>query len=104
MTEASTWTSAYQSIFLGGAANVYQAFGRWLEYLRKNGLFDANVAAWERRSQAEEAYDFLVVDEVQDITTVELRLALSTLKDKRSSCSAATPTRSSTRTCSPGLG
>lgn len=73
-----------QSIFLGEERRtIYQVFGRWLEYLRKNGLFDANVAAWERRSQAEEAYDFLVVDEVQDITTVELRLALSTLKDKR---------------------
>jgi hypothetical protein len=73
-----------QSIFLGEERRaVYAVFERWLSYLRDSGLYDANVAAWERRARAEEVYDFLVVDEVQDITTVELRLALATLKDKR---------------------
>lgn len=57
-------------------------FERWLAHLEESGLFDANVAAWERRGAAEEVYDFLVIDEVQDITTVELRLALATLRDK----------------------
>jgi hypothetical protein len=46
------------------------------------GLFDANVAAWERRTLAAERYDFLVIDEVQEVTPVELRLALATLKEK----------------------
>ena len=40
------------------------------------------MAAWERRGLATERYDFLVIDEVQDVTPVELRLALATLKDK----------------------
>jgi hypothetical protein len=73
-----------QSIFLGDErAVVYQLFRRWLEHLADRGLFDANIAAWERRARAAEIYDFLVVDEVQDITIVELRLALATLRDKR---------------------
>ena len=73
-----------QSIFLGAERRVvYAVFERWLAHLEESGLFDANVAAWERRGAAEESYDFLVIDEVQDITTVELRLALATLRDKR---------------------
>jgi hypothetical protein len=73
-----------QSIFLGEERRtVYRVFERWLAHLREHGLFDANVAAWERRSLAAERYDFLVIDEVQDVTPVELRLALATLKDKQ---------------------
>ncbi len=73
-----------QSIFLGEERrSVYRVFERWLSHLREHGLFDANVAAWERRDLAAERYDFLVIDEVQDITPVELRLALATLRDKQ---------------------
>lgn len=72
-----------QSIFLGEERRtVYRVFERWLAHLGQHGLFDANVAAWERRDLAAERYDFLVVDEVQDVTPVE-RLALATLKDKQ---------------------
>ena len=73
-----------QSIFLGEERRaVYRIFERWLAHLREHGLFDANVAAWERRGLAAERYDFLVIDEVQDVTPVELRLALATLRDKQ---------------------
>ena len=73
-----------QSIFLGEERRaVYRVFERWLAHLRQHGLFDANVAAWERRGRATERYDFLVIDEVQDVTPVELRLALATLRDKQ---------------------
>ncbi len=74
-----------QSIFLGDERRiVYQVFERWLAHLRESGLFDANMAAWERCGRAQPMYDFLVIDEVQDVTNVELRLALATLRDKRS--------------------
>jgi Viral (Superfamily 1) RNA helicase/Ankyrin repeat len=73
-----------QSIFLGEERrSVYRVFERWLAHLREHDLFDANVAAWERRGLATEQYDFLVIDEVQDVTPVELRLALATLRDKQ---------------------
>ena len=73
-----------QSIFLGDERRtVYRVFEKWLAHLREHSLFDANVAAWERRGLAAERYDFLVIDEVQDVTPVELRLALATLKDKQ---------------------
>lgn len=73
-----------QSIFIGDdRATVYRIFERWREHMRENALFDANVVAWERTALAKPSYDFLVIDEIQDITNVELRLALATLKDKR---------------------
>jgi Ankyrin repeats (many copies)/UvrD-like helicase C-terminal domain len=73
-----------QSIFLGDERRVvFQIFGKWLDHLRQNGLFDSNVVAWERLARAQPRYDFLFIDEVQDVTNVELRLALATLKDKR---------------------
>ena len=73
-----------QSIFLGDERPiVYQVFRRWLEQMRECGLYDANMAAWERQARAESRYDFLFVDEVQDVTTVELQLALATLRDPR---------------------
>ena len=73
-----------QSIFLGDERSVvYAVFERWLAHMKESGLFDANVAAWVRRGAADEVYDFLVIDEVQDVTPVELRLALAALRDKR---------------------
>lgn len=73
-----------QSIFLGEERSaVYRIFERWLEHMQASGLHDANIAAWERTAKASPAYDFLVIDEVQDITTVELKLALACLKEKR---------------------
>jgi len=74
-----------QSIFLGDERRtVYQVFERWRAHLAEHGLFDANVAAWERRERAQPVYDFLVIDEIQDVTLVELRLALATLRDRHS--------------------
>jgi hypothetical protein len=51
--------------------------------MRETGLYDANMVAWERLTLAEPRYEFLFIDEVQDVTTVELQLALATLRDKR---------------------
>jgi len=74
-----------QSIFVGNERRqVYQLFERWLDHMRAHDLFDESIAAWERLGRAAETYDFLVIDEIQDITMVELRLALATLRDKQS--------------------
>lgn len=86
MTEDEyTGLGVRQTIFLGEERHaVYEAFRRWRVHLDEMDLFDANMAAWERIALAQEVYDFLVIDEVQDITMVELRLALATLRDKGS--------------------
>jgi hypothetical protein len=73
-----------QSIFLGEQRSVvHRIFKAWLAHMAESGLFDSNLVAWERCSKASPEYDFLVIDEVQDITNAELRLAIATLKDHR---------------------
>ncbi len=73
-----------QSIFLGEERRVvHRIFKSWLAQMAESGLFDSNLVAWERCPKATPEYDFLVIDEVQDITNAELRLAIATLKDRR---------------------
>jgi hypothetical protein len=59
---------------------VYELFGKYRAWLAERGLFDANLVAHEWLALAAPAYDFLVVDEVQDLTNAQLALALRSLK------------------------
>ncbi len=73
-----------QSIFLGEERRiVHRIFERWRGHMTERSLFDSNLVAWERCAQAVPEWDFLVIDEVQDITNAELRLAIATLRDRR---------------------
>ncbi len=56
---------------------LFQCYRQWLA---EAGLFDANLVAHEWRPLAAPAYDFVVVDEVQDFTPAQLALVLATLK------------------------
>jgi len=59
---------------------VHELFGKYREWLQSAGLFDTNLIAREWQALAEPQYDFVVIDEVQDLTNVQLALALRTLK------------------------
>lgn len=63
---------------------AHALFQRYVAWLRESAQFDANLIALEWRSQIAEpagpVYDFVVVDEVQDVTPVQLALVLSLLK------------------------
>ncbi|GAB2861541.1 ankyrin repeat domain-containing protein [Pseudoduganella ginsengisoli] len=59
---------------------LYDLFERYRAWLKEAGLFDLNLAAHERLSLAGGRYDFVVIDEVQDLTMVQLALVLKTLK------------------------
>ncbi|MEO5934596.1 MAG: AAA family ATPase [Duganella sp.] len=72
---------ARQSIFAAGErAALYDLFERYRAWLREAGLFDLNLVAHDWQRQAAPRYDFVVVDEVQDLTVVQLALILQTLK------------------------
>jgi len=58
---------------------VYQLFRKYLEFLRDDGFHDGNLLSFEYRSRIEPRYDFIVVDEVQDVTTVQLDVVLRSL-------------------------
>ena len=70
-----------RSIFLGEERVwVYDLFERYLAWLKASGFYDSNVVAQRYLSEARPRYDFAVVDEVQDLTNVQLALILRLLR------------------------
>jgi Ankyrin repeats (many copies)/AAA domain len=70
-----------QSIFPEGQRErLYDLFERYRAWLTSAGLYDLNVLAHDWLALAAPRYDFVVVDEVQDLTTAQLAVVLATLK------------------------
>ncbi|MBP6504405.1 MAG: AAA family ATPase [Rhodoferax sp.] len=59
---------------------AHALFGRYRQWLDEAGLFDLNLIAHDWRALAQATYDFIVIDEVQDLTAVQLALVLACLK------------------------
>ena len=55
-------------------------FGRYRQWLAETSQFDLNLVANDWRPRAQPTYDFVVIDEVQDLTAVQLALVLVCLK------------------------
>ena len=58
---------------------LYELFLKYLEWLKEGRFFDANISSFERLDKVRPTYEFIVVDEVQDITNVQLYLILKSL-------------------------
>ena len=70
-----------QSLLAGAQREAaHGLFARYRQWLAESGLFDLNLVAHEWRALAKPAYDFVVIDEVQDLTNVQLALVLACLK------------------------
>jgi hypothetical protein len=70
-----------QSIYLDSERElVYSLFEKYLSFLRDNGYYDPNILAHGYLKHVQRTYDFVVVDEVQDITNIQLQLILGSLK------------------------
>lgn len=71
-----------RSIFLDGERGaVYALFEKYRAWLAEGGFYDPNVEAFRALPSAGPRYDAVVVDEVQDLTNVQVRLALASLKE-----------------------
>ena len=71
-----------QSIFPENQRDqLYDLFEKYRAWLHETKLYDLNLVAQEWQALAAPRYDFVVIDEVQDITTVQLALVLKTLKN-----------------------
>ena len=69
-----------QSIFAQESRDaLYDLFEKYRAWLTETGLYDLNLVAQEWLALATPRYDFVVVDEVQDLTTIQLSLVLKTL-------------------------
>ncbi len=71
-----------QSIFSNEEREqVYGVFTRYLNYMEEDGYYDANILSHQYLARVEPRYDFVVVDEVQDLTNIQLQLILKSLRD-----------------------
>ena len=61
-------------------AAAHALFGRYRQWLAETAQFDLNLVAHDWRPLAQACYDFIVIDEVQDLTGVQLALLLACLK------------------------
>ena len=70
-----------QSIFSEDQRDkLYELFEKYRAWLLDAKLYDLNLVAQQWQSLAAPHYDFVVVDEVQDLTIVQLSLILKTLR------------------------
>ena len=71
-----------QSIFSGQEREcAYELFLKHLNFMRENGFYNLNMVAFEYIPQCQTLYDFAVIDEIQDLTNVQLALILKSLKN-----------------------
>ena len=70
-----------QSIFaVEQRERIYDLFEKYRSWLAESALYDLNLVAYDWRSLATPRYDFVVIDEVQDLTNAQLSLVLAMLK------------------------
>ncbi len=62
---------------------VYDLFEKYLRFLDEQEWFDPNIISHAWLQRVEPRYDFVVVDEVQDLTNIQLLLILRALRDTR---------------------
>ncbi len=61
-------------------SKVYDLFEKYCQYLEQNHLFDPNILSHAYLSEIAPCYDFIVIDEVQDLTSIQLYLILKCLR------------------------
>jgi len=59
---------------------VYDIFERYRAHLSEAGFYDLNLVAHESLKLCTPRYDWIVVDEVQDLTNIQLHLVLKSLR------------------------
>jgi UvrD/REP helicase N-terminal domain len=70
-----------QSIFAPERRDsLYDLFEKYRAWLSESRLFDLNLVAQDWIARTQPRYDFVVIDEVQDLTPVQLALVLRTLR------------------------
>ncbi|MBL7814718.1 MAG: hypothetical protein JNL70_06905 [Saprospiraceae bacterium] len=72
-----------QSIFLKEErSGIYELFVKYLTFLKEQHYYDMNIAAFNNLSKVKADFDYVVIDEVQDLTNVQLYLIFKSLKEK----------------------
>jgi hypothetical protein len=72
-----------QSVFLNEEREqAYNLFEKYQFFLKENNYYNLNSISFHWTSFCKPVYDFIVIDEVQDITNVKLQIILKSLKNQ----------------------
>jgi hypothetical protein len=70
-----------QSIFIENERElVYNLFEKYLVFLSENRLYDSNILSHKWVTLCSPVFDYIIIDEVQDFTNIQLHLLLKSLK------------------------
>jgi UvrD/REP helicase N-terminal domain len=61
---------------------VYPAFEKYIAWMKECGYYDSNILSHRYLDKVQPVYDYVVVDEVQDITNTQLQFVLRSLIHK----------------------
>jgi hypothetical protein len=71
-----------QSIFLEDEKEaVYTLFERYQQFMKDNDLHDENMLSFDYLALIKPRYDYVLIDEVQDLTNIQITLILSLLRE-----------------------
>jgi hypothetical protein len=72
-----------QSIFPADKREqVYSLFTKYLQWMKENNYYDTNIVSFDYLELVQPRYDYIMVDEVQDITGIQLKCILKSLNNK----------------------
>jgi hypothetical protein len=73
-----------QSIFsLQERERLYPLFLKYVDWLKEENMYDSNILCFKYLDKVQPCYDYIMVDEVQDITAIQLKCILASLKQKQ---------------------
>ncbi len=71
-----------QSIFTADMREqVYALFTKYLQWIKENNYYDSNMLSFEYLQLVKPRYDYIMVDEVQDITGIQLKCIMQSLNN-----------------------
>ncbi|CAA6808928.1 MAG: Unknown protein [uncultured Sulfurovum sp.] len=62
-------------------ATVYLFFQKYLDWIKDENFYNSNIVAFNLLTKVKEKYDFLVIDEVQDFTNIQIYFLFKALKN-----------------------
>ncbi|MBA2563469.1 MAG: ATP-dependent helicase, partial [Chitinophagaceae bacterium] len=72
-----------QSIFTADKREqVYGLFTKYLQWMKENNYYDSNMLSYEYLQLVKPRYDYIMIDEVQDITGIQLKCIMQSLTNK----------------------
>ncbi|MDR1403546.1 MAG: AAA family ATPase [Tannerellaceae bacterium] len=63
---------------------LYPLFLKYVDWLKDERLYDSNILCYDYLEKIQPYYDYIMVDEVQDVTNIQLKCILASLKKNTS--------------------